>query len=766
MSVSEQMESKSSHNLIYAQIGAAALVIVATGFGVMSTLVGAILVFGVIGPFGAMYGPRFLGMARYYLYLAILSVIIVMTSNFFPFIGGKDYFFRFSTELALVCFILWWAFEAASGEAEALLKDIFKKPVFVAVTLFVVVFLLSTIFAYDTHAAFWSNYERGEGAFEMLHYYAFFTLLILLLKKETDWRAIFRVSLVAASLMILYGVFANVGWFNGFISIYQGGNVPSGFWARLTGGAARFQGSLGNPAYVAPYLMFAMFYAFYLWLSGKSDNNKWLRRLGYGLLIAIFLFFFVLSQTRGAFLGVGAAVFVYLAYLIIFGRVYRKRAAIWLASVMLLGVALLAVRNLPAVKNIPESRLLEINLSDQTAKTRLWTWGSAWQGFLEKPVLGWGAENFSAIFDKYFNPNHYVPGTNSETWFDRAHSIFLDYLTETGILGLLSYLGIFAVIFWGLFKSRNNPAAGEPLAQVSSGGGSQAVRASVAAQAGGRSQLIVALMLAMPAGYLVQGIAIFDVLPMYLNVFLFFAFSYHYLYNFRSRETPVFAGPKNLNQKSGRSEELKKLIGILISVLILLVAYFGAFLPLRKSQIFIETLRSINSARSLADLQKMMSVPLDYYSPVGQEELVRNTANTMLGVVQQNSDPQIIANVVDYIESYYKPIVARGHGMSFEQNLYLLGAINEMAFTKTSQLRYLQDAHKYYSEGLALGPKRPQTLYGMFDVYRIEGNVEGATGVAQQIMKQWPTDARTQQALAQFLTQVQAHNATSAEKGK
>ncbi len=190
----------------------------------------------------------------------------------------------------------------------------------------------------------------------------------------------------------------------------------------------------------------------------------------------------------------------------------------------------------------------------------------------------------------------------------------------------------------------------------------------------------------------------------------------------------------------------------------------GEFRPLAKSQIFIDTLRNLSSARSLQEFEKSVSVPLDYWSPVGQEELVRNVANTILGTIQQNSDPKLIEELVNYIESYYKPVIDRGRGMSFEQNLYILGAINEMAFTKTGQLRYLQGAHKYYSKGLEIGPKRPQFLFGLFDIYRMEGDVKGTIDIAQQIMSQWPADTRTPQALDQYLSQIRGEATSS--KGK
>ncbi|MBI4087314.1 MAG: O-antigen ligase family protein [Candidatus Liptonbacteria bacterium] len=446
-----------------------------------------------------------LKLSKFFLYASVFAVLIVMISAFFPFIGGKDYYFRFTVELALICFVLWWGFVAEPGAARKMAKASFAKPMFIAVSLFVLVFLLASAFAYDPVSAFWSNYERGEGGFQMIHYYAFFVLLSLLFTTKEDWAMLMKVSVMAAVFMILYGVLANLGLVKTFISVYQEGTPPAGVWSRLTQG--RFQGSLGNPAYVAPYLLFSLFYLAYLWVSRSAKTV--LSGLGYGGLALVFLFLFVLSQTRGAFVGLGTAVFVFLAYLAWHSKDLRK----WLLSILVVCVALVSgliyYHDSAFVKKLPGGRIFDISISDQTVTTRLWTWGSAWEGFKERPILGWGPENFSAVFDKYFNPGHYVPGKNTETWFDRAHSLYFDALVETGALGFLSYFGIFAVLFWQLARfSANN------------------VRSAVV-----QKGLIIALSL----GYLVQGLAIFDVLPIYINLFLFFAFSNFYVNQYESR---------------------------------------------------------------------------------------------------------------------------------------------------------------------------------------------------------------------------------------
>ena len=114
-----------------------------------------------------------------------------------------------------------------------------------------------------------------------------------------------------------------------------------------------------------------------------------------------------------------------------------------------------------------------------------------------------------------------MPGQNSETWFDRAHSIYFDYLSETGILGFLAYFSMFVVLFTALAKKfrrddkeRNEQAAGAETALK---------RHNVALR------FQQALLVAIPIAYLVQGVAIFDVFPMYISTFGIFAFLAYYV---------------------------------------------------------------------------------------------------------------------------------------------------------------------------------------------------------------------------------------------
>jgi len=426
--------------------------------------------------------------SKFFTYAALFAVVIVTSSTLFPFITGKYVWFRSAALLGTALFALGLIFSPRAEHFLARLKKLFSSKIVIAVSVFVAMFLIACIFAYDPHAAFWSNFERGEGGFQILCFYLWFLLLGTLFEGEKDWRRAFGYSAGAGALVLLYGVVASFG--------------ASGF---IAAGGGRFAGSLGNPAYIGTYTLFLMIFSAWMLFTSPSRGAK----ISWGALIAIFMAGFIGSETRGAGIGLALGLFAYLVYLIwrSSGKV-RQWGIGALTALLLIGGSLVYFSDTNFVKSLPGGRLFELSLSESTAQTRLWTWGSALKGFEERPITGWGPENFAVVFDKHFDTRHYLPNLVSETWFDRAHSVFFDYLAEIGILGLVSYLAIFVAYFWEAFKSG-------------------ALKRNHAVSAG--------VLVAIPFAYLGQGIVLFDVLPTYLNLFLALAFAAWYFETYKSK---------------------------------------------------------------------------------------------------------------------------------------------------------------------------------------------------------------------------------------
>lgn len=332
----------------------------------------------------------------------------------------------------------------------------------------------------------------------------------------------FWISIIAAGLMIFYGVGAGLKYLDAETTIQNidGGPLYQTFKSFIgpdfRDEGYRFAGSIGNPAYAAVYLIFVLFYVFYLLFDRYKQGMKYFSAIGLLILAVFFSAFFFLSATRGAFVGLIVAGLMGLAYLGISIKSWRKWFLIFGAIILLIVGSLIYFRNTPFVKSIPGSRVFDISFQTENFQNRVVIWKIAIDGFKERPLLGWGPENFPYTFDKHYNPKHYSIIAGFGAWYDRAHNVFLDYLNQAGILGLLSFLSIFAVFYWQLFKrtridTNRNTNRHE-----------HKQRSTVNSQ---WSIVQGALIFALPIAYLVQGIVLFDILPTYISLFLFLAFA-------------------------------------------------------------------------------------------------------------------------------------------------------------------------------------------------------------------------------------------------
>lgn len=200
---------------------------------------------------------------------------------------------------------------------------------------------------------------------------------------------------------------------------------------------------------------------------------------------------------------------------------------------------------------------------------------------------------------------------------------------------------------------------------------------------------------------------------------------------------------------------IRKTIGLIIAVTLLLLAYLGSFLPMRKSAAFIRGLRTVEAAAAAGEItpdlfERIMFQPLIAPSPIGQEELVRQATGMVLDVIQQSGGPEGVERLINFAESFYTPIIERGRGTSFSQSLYVLGLMHQTAAVKTRDGRYLAVAQAYFEEGLRRGPDRPQFLYGLLDLYRMTGDFDRAREAGERILALWPSDERVRKALEEL----------------
>jgi tetratricopeptide (TPR) repeat protein len=99
------------------------------------------------------------------------------------------------------------------------------------------------------------------------------------------------------------------------------------------------------------------------------------------------------------------------------------------------------------------NRIASISLTEKTTVSRLTIWKDmAIPGGLEKPIFGWGQENFNFVFNKYYQPSMY----SQEQWFDRTHNEFLDWFVSGGVPAFILYILFFVFAVWAIVRSQLN----------------------------------------------------------------------------------------------------------------------------------------------------------------------------------------------------------------------------------------------------------------------------------------------------------------------
>ena len=190
---------------------------------------------------------------------------------------------------------------------------------------------------------------------------------------------------------------------------------------------------------------------------GQAEKRPWLKwsLIALAVVEAMLIFF---TETRGTILGlVGAFALAALLAALTAGKRVRRSAAGALGVMLILVGGFYVARNSNFVQNNHVlQRIASISLAD--GQTRFTIWHMAFEGVVERPIVGWGQEGFNYVFNKYYDPSLY----QQESWFDRAHNAFIDWLVAGGVPAFLLYLSLFgsaliaAVAKFGTLASRTD----------------------------------------------------------------------------------------------------------------------------------------------------------------------------------------------------------------------------------------------------------------------------------------------------------------------
>lgn len=537
---------------------------------------------------------------RWGIFISLFLPLVIFSQYISPFHFGKMIVFRSLVEIMAVFYIL------------LILVNKNYRPkwniLLISFSVFTGLYFFTGLVGVNFYNSFWGSLERMGGIFSFLHFWGYFIILTSIIKSKEDWDKVLKLSVIVGFLSILFAYGQRLRLGNFFVGWQHGERVI---------------GTIGNPALFAGYLLF-IFYLALLFLF-KRDTPTWQR----GFFVAVIILgvpVLLMTAVRGAILSLFGSVFILMLFAVFASK--NRKAKVYLSIILAFSIILAGGvwlnRNQQWVKDISWlKRITDISLGTSTIQTRLWSWTSAIKGWKERPIFGWGPENFMFLHMKYFDARHFT-GLGAETIWDRAHNIILEMLSTEGIFGLLSYLSIFVILFYLLIKRFKEKKI---------------------------DNLTFGILSAMLIAYFGQNLFIFDT---FANYFLFFLVLGYINFLTPKKENLISENPP---QEPTATIEPRPSI-FLMTVLLVLAAIIAYQTNIKPARANFTCTRAIIAGQN-GDGQKALNKyreALNYKTPQGAYEIRHKLAAFAIQVVEsqhqknKDFDPALLHYAINEVE--------------------------------------------------------------------------------------------------------------------
>lgn len=621
-------------------------------------------------------------------YLALFVPLVVDTRFFFPFVAPKTTLFRILIEIIFVAYLI-LAIHKSSYRPKI-------NPIMIAITLFLGVYILTSFTGINFSRSFWSTYERMTGVFTMLHLYAFFIILSNCFKSRKDWERFLGASVLAGASLSLY--------------------VLSGKQLSTRGG-----GTIGNTSFMAAYLLFDIFFAVILLFSNFFKKTGWplFWQIFSGASLAVMIPVLLISSARMAVTVFWGGLFLFgLGYLIFSQKKALKRLALGIVLALMIAGIISAIYQPSFIRN---KIVTETTIRDMEPRFAVWRTGL--KGFLERPIFGWGPENFNVVFTKYFNPCMFS-SCGGEIWFDRAHNIVFDTLSTTGLVGFLSYLSIFGAVIYKLLKIL--PKITEK-----------------------RNLFLPLGVIIVLVTYFIQNLLVFDMINTYLVFFLILAF-------------PVFLTAEE-PEKEPRIRKVNKFSASLIIAGVIFVFWFGNVKTLLAGNYLIKSIGAETMEDYNKFFQKSLGTLMNKYEAREQfthktTQLIFNQmgseAGSLKGIFELAAgemEKSVKENPLDFrpylflgkLYSAYYQFSGDQEGLASAENILeraiVMSPANQQGYWYLGEVRLGQkrseEAMSLFKKAVELEPKYAQSHWYLALVYKFSGKHQEALAEAAEAEK-------------------------------
>ena len=381
--------------------------------------------------------------------------LIVTPWTVVPFIVGKAVYARSLIAIVTGLWVVLMVYAPAYRPP--------RSRVLLAFAVYLAAAVLSAVGGVNPSHSFWSDFQRMMGVWGLIHWFLLVAIVTSVLKSRDEWLALVNWNLAVALVLSL-------------IALAQAYDMSALPYITQT---VRVTATLGNPSYLAGILAVTTLMAVGM-LAGSlapDTNEKPVAEMSVGrkrrrrkrgkasrepervrsplrartfwaATAACGIWALLLTAGRGGVLGVLLGAAAMPLALAMWGNraALRPVSAAAVVTVVLLG-GLFAADALPNFSIHPNPREAAISqrvatsLEDAGVATRFKLAALAWRAFKQRPVLGWGQENFGPAFDRFADASFYRYYSGEPQ--DRAHNQVLDELVTKGVVGLLAF-----ALFW------------------------------------------------------------------------------------------------------------------------------------------------------------------------------------------------------------------------------------------------------------------------------------------------------------------------------
>lgn len=328
-------------------------------------------------------------------------------------------------------------------------KIIFRRTILdIPILIFLSSQLISTILSIDITTSWLGYYSRFNGGMLSLICYS---LLYWAFVSNIDRKGVFKINsiiLLSATFVAIYGVLERLG-------------IDKNIWQQDV--QSRVFSTLGQPNWLAAWLVALIPITWANSLANRSNNN-YEKFIPYALST---LFFVVLLFTgsRSGLIGFGFASLIFWGLTFLKSKFTFLKPFIVFNVLILISAAIFGTQYTPSVyKLIQGKRMSAEPKAVQNTGTVLEFGGTesgtirkiVWQGALDiwkrYPIFGTGVETFA--YSYYFaRPLAHNLTSEWDFIYNKAHNEYLNYLANSGSVGILSYLLMVGFAVYLLFKN-------------------------------------------------------------------------------------------------------------------------------------------------------------------------------------------------------------------------------------------------------------------------------------------------------------------------